>query len=741
MKKWDKKAKQADEIARQEYERTREWYETTKQADEMVQQADAKGQQWEKRAEQAEAREQQWDEKAKRVEAREKEQAAGAQVWDGETDRKTRRRKKKYHVSHSLGAKVIAFFLMAVSFALGLGLAALGIYAETEGYYTSALSEVLERELEDECVELLDSVKVFISGANIEGAERFCGEKNIDVELYTVDSIGREDELIWSTRSGYETDIVIDYRTIFLGVRPDTRFEQGQEALEAYKMYHFRIYVDPAFTVDDSLRQIARPIILLYDHRYDVIVQTANCALICCICFVFLMCGAGHRNRREGITPGVLTGIPLDILTAGFGLGVPGIFVVAREVYGYFGFRSMGTILYPLLFVISVGTVLFVWISLYLMDFAIRAKMGKPFKNTLICMVLRGGWKVLCFLGQGIRYLLGGVPLVPAVTICYFALVILEFFGVAMYVRSGGVVLWVLEKIVLFPIVMFVAISCKKLLIAGKALAEGKENYRVNTGKMRWAFKEHGESLNSIGSGITRAVEERMKSERMKTELITNVSHDLKTPLTSIINYADLICEEKSENPKIAEYSEVLLRQSKRLKKLLEDLVEASKATTGNLEVNLVPCEVGVLLTQAVGEYQQKLSEKELNLIVRQPEEEVKILADGRHLWRVFDNLLNNICKYAQEKSRVYLSLEVKVEEQDERVLITFRNMSKYALDVTPEELEERFVRGDKSRNIEGNGLGLSIAKSLVELQNGRMQIVTDGDLFKVVLEFKALKE
>ena len=183
---------------------------------------------------------------------------------------------------------------------------------------------------------------------------------------------------------------------------------------------------------------------------------------------------------------------------------------------------------------------------------------------------------------------------------------------------------------------------------------------------------------------------------------------------------------------KIREYAQVLLRQSGRLKKLLEDLLEASKATTGNLEVTLEPCQVGVLLSQAVGEYQQRMEEKGLNLIVRTSEEEVKIMADGRRLWRIFDNLLNNICKYAQEKSRVYLS----VETAGERVLVIFRNMSKFPLDISADELEERFVRGDKSRHMEGKGLGLSIAKSLVELQNGRMDIVTDGDLFKVILDF-----
>ncbi len=162
--------------------------------------------------------------------------------------------------------------------------------------------------------------------------------------------------------------------------------------------------------------------------------------------------------------------------------------------------------------------------------------------------------------------------------------------------------------------------------------------------------------------------------------------------------------------------------------------MEASKATTGSLEVHLEKCEVGVLLTQAAGEYEQRFAEKQLELRTNQPEEPVYIQADGRHLWRVFDNLLNNICKYAQENSRVYLSLE----KREEQAYVIFRNMSKYALNIPANELEERFVRGDKSRHMEGNGLGLSIAKSLVELQNGKMEIVTDGDLFKVILSFPA---
>jgi len=231
---------------------------------------------------------------------------------------------------------------------------------------------------------------------------------------------------------------------------------------------------------------------------------------------------------------------------------------------------------------------------------------------------------------------------------------------------------------------------------------------------------------------MSSAVEERMKSERMKTELITNVSHDIKTPLTSIINYSDLIAKETDDPAKVREYTEVLTRQSVRLKKLIEDLIEASKASTGNLEVLLAPCESNVLLSQAAGEYEAKMKEHNLELVVSQPDHPVMIMADGRRLWRVFDNLLNNICKYAQEGTRVYLSLT----ETSSGAEISFKNTSRQQLNITADELKERFVRGDSSRNTEGNGLGLSIAQSLTELQKGTMELCVDGDLFKVTLKF-----
>lgn len=238
--------------------------------------------------------------------------------------------------------------------------------------------------------------------------------------------------------------------------------------------------------------------------------------------------------------------------------------------------------------------------------------------------------------------------------------------------------------------------------------------------------------IDSLTEEMNLAVIEQVRSERMKTELITNVSHDLKTPLTSIINYADLICQEPCENEKITEYARVLERQSVRLKRLIDDLVEASKANTGNIEVSLEPCNAEILLTQVSGEFEQKLSNAGMELKIIQPEAAVTIMADTHRLWRIFDNLMNNICKYGQMGTRVYLILETT----DTHAVFTFKNTSRSELVFTAEELTERFVRGDLSRNTEGNGLGLAIAKSLTELQNGIFEIHIDGDLFKVILKF-----
>ena len=244
---------------------------------------------------------------------------------------------------------------------------------------------------------------------------------------------------------------------------------------------------------------------------------------------------------------------------------------------------------------------------------------------------------------------------------------------------------------------------------------------------MLFTFKQHGENLNNISKGIAIALEQKMKSERLRTELITNVSHDIKTPLTSIINYVDLLKKENLPEQASA-YVEVLDRQSNRLKKLTEDLVEASKASTGNIQCHLGPVDIVELTQQSIAEYSEKLEKAYLEPIITAPQNEpVFILADGNLMWRVLSNLLNNACKYSQPNTRVYLH----IKQNEDNVWITVKNISREQLNDAPDELMERFVRGDSSRSTEGSGLGLNIARSLVELQKGKFMLSIDGDLFK----------
>jgi len=648
-----------------------------------------------------------------------------------ERRRQGRRKRRDYRLTGSFPAKVAAVFLM-IAGALACAAGAVICYMAVDvGMYTCSYETVLQETLASQGHRIAYDIRDFLYNAEESAARFYLEDKNAEVAI-----LGYEDSMLLDNGAfvwqSYEASEAMEengfYSSLYVDVIMHGEAEDGEESGEAgHGVYIVRVFFDPGFALNDDIRVLARLTEAFYSFRYGAVWLCAGGALVFLICFIFLLCGVGHRNGREGVVPGLLTWIPFDILTVGLILAESIAHYLLEEApysAGVIGFYVISVIL---------GMV-------YLLDFAIRLKLGGLCRHTFIYRVMRILGRGLKGLGRGLKglgRLLMRIPLVWATVAVYLGICFLEFLGLCRFTRidAAGGFLWILEKIVLFLAVLYVALVCRRLLEASRELAEGHGGYRVDTRYMFGKLREHGENLNSLGQGISRAVEERMRSERLKTELITNVSHDIKTPLTSIINYAELINHEKSENQRVQEYSEVLLRQSNRLKKLLEDLVEASKATTGNLEVKLGSCEAGVLLTQAVGEYQQKMEEKGLDLRVSRPEEPVKILADGRHLWRVFDNLLNNICKYAQENSRVYLTLEQKGTQ----VFIIFRNMSKYALNISPEELEERFVRGDRSRHMEGNGLGLSIAKSLTELQKGRMDIVVDGDLFKVILTFDIL--
>ena len=649
---------------------------------------------------------------------------------------KTPRRKTK--LTERTIAKVMAFLLLVVMTAVTAGgilgaafLYQADVYSTSETAFKQELFSNIAwgdgRTLLDYLERNDNSQTYQING---EAARRYCLERNIAlVEIQ--DKSGKE---LWRSSDlnaeGFRWQFTFNYDWA-------DPYKPSAGAIE--NAYTVKVVLSSQFNMNDAYALANWAADLAYALRYWVYAIIAAAALMVLACFVFLLCAAGHHPGTDGVRPGWGTKLPLDLLTAAVAL----VLFLGIEMVVEANFGGIGVVLVVVLGPAVLAGIFTGWC----MSFALRLKLGSWWRNTVIYIALRWAWKVvkklgggLGNLGRGLTDLLGGIPLVGKTVLIFLGLCVLEGLGILVslgFFWSWGLLafLWVVEKILLFLAVLAVALMCRKLLLGGRALAAGDLSYQVDTSRMALDFKSHGEDLNHIAQGMAAAVEERMRSERMKTELITNVSHDIKTPLTSIINYADLIGKEPKDSDKIPEYAAVLTRQSERLKRLIEDLVEASKASTGNLEVNLAPCQPGVLLTQAAGEYEQKLKDAGLDLVTRQPETAVTILADGRRLWRVFDNLMNNICKYAQRGTRVYLTLE----ERDGQAVISFKNTSRAPLDIPAEELLERFVRGDAARTGEGNGLGLSIAKSLTELQQGTLDLTVDGDLFKVVLKFRTV--
>ena len=658
-------------------------------------------------------------------------------------------------LTHRTSAKVIAFMLaiimVIVAFASAVGAF---IMVEEELYTTSEWAyknEAMINIAKGDIQTVIHYLTNENAEAGADNATRYLSDRNIaSIELVFSEGPRKN----WTYDGGMkESDT--GYGAVWYHMKEKDGVENWYSLhsnhgydVEQIGTVEATIRLADELTQPDTYYFADRLISMAYNLRYSVYVIGVVALISAILWFVFLMCASGRRNGLPEAQPGWGTKIPFDLLTAGMGIAV---FLVLQVIFEAYYLSTLAHLGLAILGGVGIVVMALGWC----MSFATRIKLGGWWKNTLCFCALLLCWKLLKKLwigvgivgaavlrgfrgvGSGVLAMLRGTPLVRQAIYLYLCFVIAEGLLLsvayaAFYDEGIIVVIWTLVRIVLLPVVILYALMLRKLQKGGEALAAGDLSYQVDTARMLWNYKEHGENLNRIGEGMTAAVEQRLKSERMKTELITNVSHDIKTPLTSIINYADLIEKEQCDNPTITEYAGVLHRQSDRLKRLIDDLVEASKASTGNLEVLLAPCEVGVMLTQTAGEYEQRLTEKELTLVTNQPERPVKILADGRRLWRVFDNLMNNICKYAQRGTRVYLTLE----EQDGQAVISFKNISHEPLNLSPDEFLERFVQGDAARKTEGNGLGLSIAKSLTELQKGSLELMTDGDLFKVVLEF-----
>ena len=466
-----------------------------------------------------------------------------------------------------------------------------------------------------------------------------------------------------------------------------------------------------------------------YTYRNMAIVAAAVSIIAAVICLVFLMAAAGYSKKKIERNIRTLTDrIPLEVFAA-----VAAIVSVCPAAASDI---SSNNVMMAVVLTVCISAVAAAWLG-FIVASAVKIRHHTFKESSIIYRFIVWVLKVLKWICRKIVFILQGIPLVWKSTLVLLAGIIINFIIVIMICNSynpgSALFIWFLGAAVTLAAGIYMALCMRRLREAAHHLAEGDLEYQVDKKGLFLDLAKHADDLNSISHGMSKAVEEKMKSERFKTELITNVSHDIKTPLTSIINYVDLLKKEEINNEKASEYIEVLDRQSSRMKKLIDDLVEASKAATGAMKLNLERCQVDVLMMQVLGEYKEKVESADLKIVSKLPDEKPEIMADGRSMWRIFDNLMNNICKYSQPGTRVYQILEA----DGESVSVTYKNTSIYELEITAEELMERFVRGDKSRSTEGSGLGLSIARNLTELNGGSFNVDIDGDLFKVKMKFR----
>lgn len=461
----------------------------------------------------------------------------------------------------------------------------------------------------------------------------------------------------------------------------------------------------------------------LYKYSYSTLIISI---IIGSIELIYLIYSLGYVKNKEEIYLSWLDKIPLEILLFGYfllffveaALSVICLSVISVDVnlcvmlimlVGYFSVLSA---LY------GAGTLLK------------RIKVHTFFKNSVTYRILK--WLVQKY--KNVKNTIASNKNLGGKIALYFIGIVTISILIGLIFKEFGILLDIVFWIWCYYKIMKEVDKFKQIHDATEKIYKGDTNIKLDESLYTGVLKELAVYINDIAGGFSNAIKESLKSERLKTELITNVSHDIKTPLTSIINYVDLLKQENIQNEKAKEYIEVLDNKSQRLKKLIEDLVEASKASSGNIKINKEVLNVKELLNQVTGEFEDKFNSRGLNIISKLPEETVYIKADSRYLYRVLENTYSNVAKYAEENTRVYIDC---ILEEENTVVIYVKNISKDELNISADELMQRFVRGDKSRNTEGSGLGLSIAKSLTELQDGTFNIYLDGDLFKVAIKFK----
>ncbi len=505
--------------------------------------------------------------------------------------------------------------------------------------------------------------------------------------------------------------------------------------------------VSDGWVTEDSVSNYVQHLVNWENNFYVEALAAGAAALVLLLALIWLMNAAGHAKGQEGIHLCTLVRCPQDVMLCLSAAVVAAIVYGAVVLWATSDIPSRFFLLeqgYELEWQVALsavcGILTLAMLSLLplLLGATVQLKDRSLLRRTLIAHILLLCWRVLRLLFRGLVRLVRAIPTTWQavelyVVFCASALAL-------AYVNCGGygeirtVAGWLLVGLLLLGLWWTVRRQSGWLRVqkGGEVLASGDLSYQTDTTGLPKDLRRHAEHMNTASQAMEQAVSERIKSDRFRTELITNVSHDLKTPLTSIINYVDLLKKLNLQDETARVYLDVLDRKSQRLKTLTEDLVEASKASAGVLAVNKERLDLTQLVHQAIGEYEDRLERAKLEVRVQAPKEPIFVMADGRHTWRILENLLSNCTKYAMPGTRVYVDLVKK----DGFAAVSVKNISADPLNIPADELMERFVQGDESRSAEGSGLGLSIAQSLAKLQGAEFQLAVDGDLFKASLTF-----
>lgn len=502
------------------------------------------------------------------------------------------------------------------------------------------------------------------------------------------------------------------------------------------KDFVFAVSVDTKFSVADSMADEAENYETYSKLMFPMLAGAIFGSVLWLIGMVWLTVTAGRRPEDEEIH---LNGFDRWYTEIAAGT-VIGIWLAGTIISGtLIANSSLGyshVVVTVIVICLICGTYTMAWFLIGYLSLVRRIKAGTLWKNSLIRKVLKWIGKCSGKLADFARAFSRNTAEKIKVLLVGGAFLFLQFLIIGCVFSGAGVFLLALMAVDVAVMIFAIrkADGQDRIMDGLKKISDGELQYKIKTDTLTGKQKVMAEYINNIGSGLDAAVENSLKKERMQTELITNVSHDLKTPLTSIINYVDLMKRENPTDPKIQEYLRILDEKSQRLKVLTEDVVEASKASTGNIKLEMNDIDFVEMVQQVIGEFEEKFQEKNLTMMVHFTDEPSIIYADGQRMWRVLENVFGNVVKYAMEGTRVY----AEISNRNKKVTFSLKNISAQPLNISADELTERFIRGDVARNTEGSGLGLSIAKSLTELQGGEFKLYLDGDLFKVMITFAA---